>query len=142
MGVEWSLKSQSLPERQIDSAASGRRVCPVNDGSDAVIGQPRRPAPDRYVAALHADATRLIAALHPPEQEHGRKAERDRNDRRPKVLLIFILVQGEFGARSIAVDQAHIRLETGESGGSGGALGEVQKFRGDRRPGLAGSDGA
>ena len=87
----------------------------------AVVDEAGGTAPNRDVAALQTEAAHGIGAALAAPQKHSGQAERDRDDGRPGILLVTILMQPEFGAGGIAVDQAGVGIVGGEPGIGGGA---------------------
>src|ERR1700730_736110 len=80
-------------KRQIDALPADKRVLAIGKRSDAVEEQPRRPAPHHDVAMRQPISLRLVAALQSAEQEDRRQAERYRDDRLTKILLVPVLMQ-------------------------------------------------
>ena len=68
----------------------------------------------------------------------GRQAQRYRDDGRAEIGFIFILMQGEFRANGVAVNQAGIRSEVRIISGNGSLVAESLKNRRHRGPRLAG----
>src|SRR6266478_198109 len=93
-----------LPKCQIDALPAQQRVLAVSERRDAVKGEPRRPAPYRDIVMLHPKAARFVAALQSAEQEDRGQAQRDRDDRHGKIVLVLVLMQGHARAGLIAVD--------------------------------------
>src|SRR5260370_18429754 len=52
----------------------------------------------------------------------------------PGIFLITVLMEAEFGAHDVAVDQASVRIVVGEAGLGSGAYGDVEERRGHRGP--------
>src|SRR5437762_1225819 len=63
------VRLQRLAEGQVDAAAAGQRVIAVGERLDAMIGEPRRPAPHHHVAALEPIPGRPVVAPRAAEQE-------------------------------------------------------------------------
>src|SRR5260370_14682957 len=101
--------STRFAKRQIDALPAQQRVLAVGERRDAVKPQPRRPAPYRDIAMLQPEPARLVAALQSAEQEVRGQAQRHRDDRRGKILLVLVLMQGHARAGLVAVDQTGIR---------------------------------
>src|SRR5260370_12552544 len=57
----------------------------------------------------------------------------------PGIFLITVLMEAEFGACDVAVDQASVRIVVGEAGLSSGAYGDVEESRGHRVPRRSGA---
>ena len=96
-------------KRQIDALPAQQRMLAVGERRDAVKHKPRRPAPYHDIAMLEPKAARLVAALQSAEQEDRGQAQRHRDDRRGKILLVLVLMQGHARAGLVAVDQTGIR---------------------------------
>ena len=67
-------------------------------------------------------------------EEYGRQAERDRDDQSPGIFLITILMQAEFGARHIAIDQARVGIIVREPGLGSGACRNASGIAGQGTP--------
>lgn len=74
-----------------------------------MIKQARLAAPDHHIAMLQQQPLQRVAALQAAKLKDGRQAQRDRDNRRPQILFIFILMQRQFCARTIAVNQTGVR---------------------------------
>src|SRR6266700_1051705 len=120
-------KSARLAEGEIDALPPHDRVLAVGERRYAVKKQPRWSAPDHDVAMVQAKATRLVRAFQPAEQEDRGQPQRDRDDRRSKILLVAVLVQRHPRAGRVAVDQAGIRREVTKAAGHGGVGGQPQE---------------
>jgi hypothetical protein len=57
-----------------------------------------------------------------PDQEYGRQAERNGDDRSPGILLVAVLMEAEFRASDVAIDQASVGIVVGEPRLGGGAF--------------------
>src|SRR6266852_2620044 len=130
--------SEHLSEGKIDASSAGQRVLPVLERSNAVIDEACGTAPHRDVTAFEAQATQWIGAAIAAPQEYGGQAERDRDDRSPGILLVTVLMEAEFGARAVAVDQASVGIVVGEPGLGSGTYSEVEERLGHRGPGRSG----
>jgi len=86
-----------------------------------VIDKACGTAPHRDVTAFEAQTAHGIGAAFTAPQEYGGQAKRDRDDRSPGIFLVTVLMEAEFGARDIAVDQASVRIVVGEAGLGSGA---------------------
>src|SRR5258705_13808551 len=86
---------------------------------------------------LKPKAARPVASLQSTEQEGRGQAQRDRDDRRGKILLVLVLMQGHARAGLIAVDQAGIRSEPAKARMTSRQLGELAKRSRHRRPWLS-----
>src|SRR4051812_41143209 len=71
----------------------------------------------------------LVAARQAAELEYCGEPERGRDDRRAEIEFILVLVQRQFGAGLVAVDQARIRHEGIEAGTDRGTRREIAKRR-------------
>lgn len=80
---------------------------------NAMIKQARLPAPDHHIAMLQQQPLQRIAALQPAKLKDGRHPQRDRDDRRPQILFIFILMQRQLCAGLVAVDQTGVGEKPG-----------------------------
>src|SRR5260370_7410170 len=85
--------STRFAKRQIDALPAQQGMLAVGERRDAVKPEPRRPAPYRDIAMLQAEAARFVAALQSAEQEDRGQAQRDRDDRSGKILLVLVLMQ-------------------------------------------------
>ena len=88
------------PQGQVDPSAlrqQGRGA--GDDAVDAVEGEPRRPAEYDRVAGLEPERPGRIASLRAAEAEQRRIAERQRHDRRGKLLFVAVLVQAHLRRR-------------------------------------------
>src|SRR5215203_1067945 len=98
--------SARLAESQVDALPPQHGMVAVRERCDAMEEQPRRPAPHRDIAMIKPKPAWLVAALDAAEHEDGRQPQRDRDDRRAKIPLVLVLVQGHFCAGLVTVDQA------------------------------------
>src|SRR5437667_920388 len=117
--------SEHLPESKIDASGAGQRMPPLPERSDTVIDEASGTAPHRDVTAFEGQASYRIGAAFAAPQEYGRQAERNGDDRSPSILLVTVLMEAEFGASHIAIDQASIgiivcKTHLGRGGCSGG----------------------
>src|SRR3982074_1232481 len=110
----------------------------VGQRRDAMEGQPRRPAPDRYIAMLQPKPFWLVAALDAAEQEDRGKPKGDRDDRRAKIVLVPVLMQGHPRAGLVAVDQAGTRRKPANPSLRCRPPGQFAKTCRHRRPWLSG----
>src|SRR5215475_5896127 len=109
-------------------------MLPFLEWSQTVIDEAGGAAPDHDVTALEPQAANRIGAAFTAPQEYSRQTERNGYDRRPRILLIAVLMQAEFGAGNIAIDQTGIGIIAGELRGGRCAGGNVQEHAGHRRP--------
>src|SRR5258708_26963886 len=116
-----AMISEHLSEREIDAISAGQRMLPILKGSDTVIDKARGTAPHRDVTVFEAQTAHGIGAAFTAPQEYGVQAKRDGDDRSPGIFLVTVLMEAEFGARDIAVDQASVRIVVGEAGLGSGA---------------------
>src|SRR5688572_4816472 len=93
---------------------------------DTVVPEAARPAPHDAVAVRELEPPRPLAALQAAEQEHGRNAERDRDDWLPPIALVLVLVQRQARAGLVPIDQTSVRRELGELRGRCRAAREAQ----------------
>src|SRR6266545_4852982 len=131
----YSSRSAGRAERQIDPVMTGERMVSIGERLDPVEGEPCRATPHDNITALQPHATWPIVTTRAAEEKDRRQPERDRDDRRAEVALVPVLVHREPSAGLVAVDQARIGLEAGESTRSGGARGDALKDGRQRRPG-------
>src|SRR5216684_7569316 len=124
--------SEHLPERKVDASGAGQRMLPILKRSDSVIDEACGTAPHRDVTAFEPQPAHRIGAAFAAPQEYGRQAERDGDNRSPGILLVTVLMEAEFGARDVAVDQARVGIVVGKPGLGGGTRGEVQERTGHR----------
>src|ERR1700674_2013309 len=129
-----AAKSEHLSERKIDAISASQRMLPVLKRSDTVIDKACGTAPHRDVTAFEAQTAHGIGAAFAAPQKYGGQAKRDGDDRSPGIFLVTVLMETEFGARDVAVDQASVRIVVGEAGLSSGAYGDVEESRGHRGP--------
>ena len=94
--------------------------------------------PNRNVTVFEGQAAHWIGPAFATPQEYGGQAERDGHDGSPGILLITILMEPEFGACVVAIDQASVGIVVDEARFGGGAHGEVQELIGHGGPGSAG----
>src|SRR5260370_37826984 len=132
-------KSEHLSERKIDAMRAGQQMLPVLKGRDTVIDQARGTAPHRDVTAFEAQTAHGIGAAFTAPQEYGGQAKRDGDDRSLGIFFVTGLMEAEFGARDVAVDQASVRIVVGEGGLGSGAYGGIQEHRGPRGPRRSGA---
>src|SRR5436190_17652773 len=85
--------SARFSKRQVDALAAQNGVFAIGERGYAVKEQPRRPAPYDDVAMGQPKSSRLVAALQSAEQEDRRNSQRHRDDRRPEILLVPVLMQ-------------------------------------------------
>src|SRR6266446_2629850 len=104
---------------------------------DSVVAQACGPTPDNYVTVRDRDALGFVGSIQAAEEEYGRGAQRDRNDGSGKIPLVPVLMQGEFWACFVTVDEAGVGEEVGKTGLGSRILGEAQKIGGHGRPGAA-----
>ena len=83
-------------------------------------------------------AVGAVCAVGGAKQKNRRQAQGQRDDGGAQVMLIFVLVQREFGAGRVLVDQAGVRLKMGITGVRCTAPGQVHEARGHGGPGLVG----
>ena len=102
---------------------------PCFNGQHAVVAQPRRSAPHDHVAVHERHALALVVARRAAEQKHCGQAERDRDDRRTEIALVFVLVQRQPRAGIVAIDQACIGLEVGKAGARRGRCWPAARMR-------------
>ena len=109
-------ESEHLSERKIDACGAGQGMLPVPERCDAVIDETCGTAPHGDITAFEAQAAHRIGAASSDPQENGRQAKRDGDDRGPSILLVTVLMEAEFSARDVAVDEAGVGIVAGESG--------------------------
>src|SRR5262245_26272606 len=126
--------SEHLAESQIDTSSAGQRMLPFVERSHTVIDEAGGTAPDYDVTALEAQAAHWIGPAFTAPQEYARQTERNGYDGRPRIVLIAVLMQAEFGAGNIPIDQASIGIIVGESRGGRRSGGHVQERTGHGRP--------
>src|SRR5262245_9353656 len=100
---------------------------PVAEGSDTVINETSRSTPHHGVTVFEAHAAHPIRATLAAPQKYSRHAERNGDDRRPGIVLITILVEAEFGACDITIDQAGVGIISGEPGFARSLCGNLEK---------------
>jgi hypothetical protein len=83
----------------------------VRQRGHAVVGQTRWAAPHHHVAMRQTIALGAVVAVGGAKQKHRRQAKRQRHDGGGKVFFVLVLVQREFGAGYVLVDQACLGLE-------------------------------
>src|SRR5712691_8814514 len=128
--------SEHLSKGKIDASGAGHWVLPVLERRDAVINETCGTAPHRDVAAFEGQAAHRIGAAFAAPQEYGRQAERDGDDRGPGILFVTVLMEAEFGARDVAVDQASVGIVVGEPSLGSSAYSDIEerlRHRGPRR---------
>lgn len=91
---------------QVPALCPQQVMASVRERINAVISQPRRPAPDQYIAMSQRQSPGRVWRVNPPEG--AGQAQRNPSDGCSKVHLIFITVLYELGAGPVAVDQASI----------------------------------
>src|SRR5262249_36779140 len=126
--------SEHFPEGEIETSSAGQGMPPVPEPSDAVIDEPRRTAPHDHVAVFDRDAAHRVGTALAAPQEHRGKADRNLNNRGTGIVLVAILMETEFRARDIAVDEAGVRIVLFETRFGGRALGKAEEGPGHRRP--------
>ena len=82
------------------------------------------PAPHHDIAVIQLGSGWAVGAFESAEQEGGGHAQGDGDDGGAEVAFILVLVQAHAGAGVVAVDQAAVWLEVGESRFCCGVLGE------------------
>src|SRR5215471_10681769 len=127
-------QSEHFPEREVETSSTGQGMPSVLERSDTMIDEPRRTAPHNHVAVFHREAAYRVGTALAAPQEHRGKAERNRNNRGPGIVLVAILMETEFRARDIAVDEAGVRIVLVETRFGGGTLGKAEEGPGHRRP--------
>jgi hypothetical protein len=85
-------------------------MLPIGERRDTVIDEACGTSPHHDVAAFETKAAHSIGATFAAPQEDSRQTERDGDDRRPSILLVTVLMETEFGASDIAVDQAGVGI--------------------------------
>ena len=85
-------------------------------GQNAVIEQPRRPAPDHDIAMEERHPQCLVAPAGTAELEDRRQAEGHRDDGMVVISLVLVLMQRESRPGLVAIDQAGIGAEALEAG--------------------------
>ena len=103
--------------------------------ADTMIGEARRATPDHHIAILQAVPFDRVAAIDAAELEDSWQAQRYRDDGRGEILFVAILMQRQFTAGLIAIDEAGIGREAGIACGGGGGIGEMPEDARHRRPG-------
>src|SRR5439155_7487084 len=127
--------SEHFPEGKIDASGSGQRMPPLPERSDTVIDEASGTAPHRDVTAFEGQASYRIGAAFAAPQKYGRQAERNGDNRSPSILLVTVLMEAEFGASHIAIDQASVGFIMCKPGLGSGMCSDVEERRGHRRPG-------
>src|SRR6059036_2169823 len=102
-------------------------MLPGLERSDTVIDKTGGAAPHCDVAVFDPQAAHGILAAFAAPQKYGRQAERDRNDRGRRVILVAILVKAQFGADDITIDQTSVRIIAVESGFSSCSRSNVEE---------------
>lgn len=90
--------------------ASGTGL-PVVERRHTVIDEAGGTSPHCDVTAFEAEVAHWIGTTFATPQEYSRQTERDRDDRRPSILLVTVLMETEFGTRA--------RTEWHQDSGSG-----------------------
>src|SRR5438132_13427525 len=103
-----------------------------------MVGQARRATPDDDVAALQRNASGPVATAQAAKQEYRRQAERNRDDRRRQIALVFVAMQRQPGSGLVPVDQASVRLEPRKARRISRAHGQLSEGSWYRRPAAAG----
>src|SRR2546427_585425 len=91
-------------------------MLPVPERSDTVIDKTGGAAPHCDVAVFDPQAAHGILAAFAAPQKYRRQAERNRDDRGRRVFLVAILMEAQFGAGGITIDQASVRIIAVEPG--------------------------
>ena len=91
------LATARLSEGEIVTTVARFRMMPRFQRLNAMIKQARLAAPDHHIAMLQQQPLR-VAALQAAKLKDSRQAQRDRDNRRPQILFIFILMQRQFCA--------------------------------------------
>lgn len=107
------LATARLSEGEIVTTIARFRMMPRFQRLNAMIKQARLAAPDHHIAMLQQQPLQRVAALQAAKLKDGRQAQRDRDNRRPQILFIFILMQRQFCARTIAVNQTGVGENSG-----------------------------
>lgn len=102
------LATARLSEGEIVTTIARFRMMPRFQRLNAMIKQARLAAPDHHIAMLQQQPLQRVAALQAAKLKDGRQAQRDRDNRRPQILFIFILMQRQFCAVTIAVNQTGV----------------------------------
>src|SRR5260370_41374067 len=103
-----------------------------------MVDPARRATPDDNGAALQGNAAGPGGKAEAAKQECPRQAERNRDDRRRQIALVFVAMQRQPGSGLVPVDQASVRLEPDEACGVGSIPGQPPKRYWDWRPAAAG----
>src|SRR5215471_4826709 len=119
--------SEHFPEGEIETNSAGQGMLSLLERSDTMIDEPRRTAPHNHVAVFDREAAHRFGTALAAPQEHRGKAERNRNNRGPGIVLVAILMETEFGARDIAVDEAGVRIVLFETRFGGRTLGKAEE---------------
>ena len=101
-------------------------------------GQPRGSSPHYHVPMHQPPAPGAVCAAGGAKQKHRRQPQGQRDDGLAQVLLVFVLVQREFGAGRVLIDQAGVGLKVGVTRLRCGALGQVHQALRHGGPGLTG----
>jgi hypothetical protein len=83
----------------------------VSQPVNAMIVHSRLTAPDHDITVVEVHAARPVRSGRATPQEGRRQAERHGDDRRLKVPLVFVLMQGQPRPWNIAIDKTGIGNE-------------------------------
>src|SRR5262249_53775100 len=125
---------KDLPKSQIDSRRAGEwMVCGLEWG-DAVIGEAGRAAPHHDVTVFKSQPPYSIRSPFTTPEEHSRDTQRNRDNRRPGIILVAILMKTEFCARHIPINKTGIRTVVCKAGFGGCTRRELEEGKRCRRP--------
>jgi len=114
--IEARAKANTdLPVRELMWGMPGSMLACIH--MDGMTGEPR------WRALFEVQAAHWIGPAFAAPQEYGRQADRDGDNRSPGILFVTVLMEAEFSACDVAVDQASVRIVVGEAGLGGGAYG-------------------
>jgi hypothetical protein len=131
-------RSTGFAEGEVVAVFAGDGVGAGLEGHDAVIAESCGASPDEDVSVSYWDAGGLVGSLVSSEEKGCGQAEGYGDDGGVEAALVFVLVQGESRAGLVAIDEAGVGREAGESGCGCGAFCEVEEEWRHGRPGCGG----
>ena len=106
---------QRLPKSQVQPETSNQWMLTICERVDSVESETRWTAPDHHIAVFQPKPSRMLSSHQPAKKKFCRQPERNRYDREFVRLLVSILMQGQFCAGLIAIDETGVRFEASET---------------------------
>src|SRR5688572_10548685 len=85
--------SEYFPKGEVDANGTAQGMVFFSKGGHSMVSEASGSAPYCHVAVFKAEAAYGIGTALAAPQEYGGHAERNGHDRRPRVLLVSILME-------------------------------------------------